>query len=52
LLPAGEQRLATVVPAWRRTRGAGPGATALARLLAGRGVVVPAVLEPPVGVGS
>ena len=50
LLPAGEQRLATVVPAWRRTRGAGPGATALARLLAARGVAVPAVLEPPVGV--
>ena len=27
LLPSGEQRLATVVPAWRRGRGAGPGAT-------------------------
>jgi pilus assembly protein CpaF len=52
LLPAGEQRLATVVPAWRRTRGAGPAATALARLLAARGVAVPAVLEPPVGVGQ
>jgi pilus assembly protein CpaF len=52
LLPAGEQRLATVVPAWRRTRGAGPGAAALARLLAGRGVAVPAVLEPPAGVGA
>jgi pilus assembly protein CpaF len=52
LLPSGEQRLATVVPAWRRTRGAGPGATALARLLAARGVAVPAVLEPPVGVGQ
>ncbi|MFI5894294.1 TadA family conjugal transfer-associated ATPase [Actinoplanes sp. NPDC051513] len=51
LLPAGEQRLATVVPAWRRTRGAGPGAAALARLLAGRGVAVPAVLDPPSGVG-
>ncbi|HEX5199689.1 TadA family conjugal transfer-associated ATPase [Paractinoplanes rhizophilus] len=52
LLPAGEQRLATVVPAWRRTRGAAPGATALARLLAGRGVAVPAVLEPAPGVGA
>ena len=45
LLPAGEQRLATVVPAWRRLRGAGPGAQALARLLADRGVVVPAILR-------
>lgn len=52
LLPAGEQRLATVVPAWRRSRGAGPGAAALARLLAVRGVAVPAVLEPPAGVGA
>jgi len=52
LLPSGEQRLATVVPAWRRARGAGPAATALARLLAGRGIGAPAVLEPPVGVGS
>ncbi|WP_438870628.1 TadA family conjugal transfer-associated ATPase [Paractinoplanes bogorensis] len=48
LLPAGEDRLATVVPAWRRQRGAGPGAGALARLLAVRGVAVPAVLTPPV----
>ncbi|WP_433373335.1 TadA family conjugal transfer-associated ATPase [Actinoplanes sp. CA-142083] len=52
LLPAGEQRLATVVPAWRRTRGAAPGATALARLLAVRGVAAPAVLEPPPRVGA
>ncbi|WP_250002236.1 TadA family conjugal transfer-associated ATPase [Actinoplanes sp. M2I2] len=48
LLPSGEARLATVVPAWRRLHGAGPGATALARLLLARGVAVPAVLEPPV----
>jgi pilus assembly protein CpaF len=47
LLPSGEQRLATVVPAWRRLRGAGPAASALARLLIARGVSVPAVLEPP-----
>jgi pilus assembly protein CpaF len=47
LLPSGEQRLATVVPAWRRHRGAGPGAAALAQLLAARGVRVPAVLMPP-----
>jgi pilus assembly protein CpaF len=50
LLPSGEQRLATVVPAWRRGRGAGPGAAALGRLLVGRGVAVPAVLDPPAGV--
>ena len=47
LLPAGEHRLATVVPAWRRLRGAGPAAPALAQLLAARGVAVPAVLAPP-----
>jgi pilus assembly protein CpaF len=47
LLPSGEQRLATVVPAWRRGRGAGPGAGALAQWLAERGVVVPAVLRRP-----
>jgi len=52
LLPAGEQRLATVVPAWRRLRGAGPGAAALARLLTTRGVATPAVLEPPAGSAS
>nr|WP_203805100.1 TadA family conjugal transfer-associated ATPase [Actinoplanes tereljensis] len=52
LLASGEQRLATVVPAWRHGRGAGPGAPALAQMLAIRGVAVPAVLEPPVGVGS
>jgi len=38
----------TVVPAWRRLRGAGPGATALVRMLAARGVAAPAVLLPPV----
>jgi pilus assembly protein CpaF len=52
LAPAGEQRLATVVPAWRRLVGAGPGAAALARLLADRGVAVPAVLQPPMGAGG
>ena len=45
LLPSGDQRLATVVPAWRRLRGAGPGAPALAQLLTDRGVAVPAVLR-------
>ena len=45
LLPSGDQRLATVVPAWRRLSGAGPGAQALAQLLADRGVVVPAILR-------
>ena len=48
LLPAGEDRLATVVPAWRHRHGAGPGAAALARMLAVRGVPVPAALRPPV----
>jgi pilus assembly protein CpaF len=47
LLPSGEQRLATVVPAWRRGRGAGPGAGTLAQWLAERGVTVPAVLRRP-----
>jgi pilus assembly protein CpaF len=47
LLPSGEQRLATVVPAWRRGRGAGPGAGALTQWLAERGVTVPAVLRRP-----
>ncbi|MFG1996456.1 TadA family conjugal transfer-associated ATPase [Actinoplanes sp. NPDC048988] len=49
LLPTGEHRLATVVPAWRRLRGPGPGAAALSHLLASRGVRVPAVLSPPQG---
>jgi pilus assembly protein CpaF len=48
LLPAGHERLATVVPAWVRGRGAGPAAEALARMLAARGVPVPAVLSDPV----
>jgi pilus assembly protein CpaF len=47
LLPTGEQRLATVVPAWHRLRGTGPAAPALAQMLASRGVAVPAVLSPP-----
>ncbi|MEV4703615.1 TadA family conjugal transfer-associated ATPase [Actinoplanes sp. NPDC049316] len=44
LLPTGEQHLATVIAAWQRGRGAGPGAPALARLLSERGVAVPPVL--------
>jgi pilus assembly protein CpaF len=36
-----EERLTTVVPAWQRGRGAGPGAGPLARLLAERGAGVP-----------
>jgi pilus assembly protein CpaF len=51
LLPAGDQRLATVVPAWRRGRGAGPGAEHLAWLMHTRDVPVPAVLTPPEGLG-
>jgi pilus assembly protein CpaF len=52
LLPSGEQRLATVVPAWQRLRGAGPAAPVLARLLTERGVAVPSALRPPVGAGG
>jgi pilus assembly protein CpaF len=48
LLPAGHERLAAVVPAWVRGRGAGPAAEALARMIATRGVPVPAVLSEPV----
>jgi pilus assembly protein CpaF len=44
LLPTGQARLVQAVPAWRRETGAGPAATALARLLAARGVAVPPVL--------
>jgi pilus assembly protein CpaF len=47
LLPAGEQRLVAVVPAWRRGRGAGPAAECLARLIAGRGVRIPTILTSP-----
>ena len=48
LLPAGHERLATVVPAWVRGTGAGPAAEALARMIAARGIAVPAVLSEPV----
>lgn len=41
LLPAGPERLVTVVPAWVRGHGPGPAATALARMIASRGVPVP-----------
>lgn len=44
LLPAGPERLATVVAAWHRTHGLGPAASALARLLASRSVAVPPIL--------
>ncbi len=47
LLPAGHERLATVVPAWQRAGGPGPAAAALARLIATRGVAVPEVLATP-----
>jgi pilus assembly protein CpaF len=46
LVPYGEQRLATVMPAWHRDGGLGPGAATLARLLTERGVPVPALLDP------
>ncbi|HET9517035.1 MAG TPA: ATPase, T2SS/T4P/T4SS family, partial [Actinoplanes sp.] len=44
LLPTGADRLATVVPAWRRGTGPGPGAAELVRLLRDRGVSAPAGL--------
>jgi pilus assembly protein CpaF len=47
LLPTGEQRMATVVPAWQRERGTGPAAATLARMIAQRGYPVPAILQPP-----
>jgi pilus assembly protein CpaF len=47
LLPIGDQRLATVVPAWRRDQGVGPAAAALAHLLVRRGVRIPPVLGAP-----
>jgi pilus assembly protein CpaF len=46
LAPSGEQRLATVIPAWQRDRGSGPGAATLVRLLTERGVTPPAALHP------
>ncbi|MFC7529470.1 TadA family conjugal transfer-associated ATPase [Actinoplanes sp. GCM10030250] len=49
LRPAGEERLASVVPAWQLGRGAGPGAAELGRMLAERGVAVPAILRPARG---
>ena len=47
LLASGRERLATVVPAWQRSRGPGPAAQALAQMIAGRGHAVPAILNVP-----
>ncbi|MEH1167858.1 TadA family conjugal transfer-associated ATPase [Micromonospora sp. CPCC 205539] len=47
LLPAGPDRLATVVPAWVRGRGLGLAARALGALLRDRGVPVPPILSEP-----
>lgn len=44
LLPSGSTRLVTAVPAWQHGTGPGPAAGTLCRLLAGRGVAVPALL--------
>ncbi|MFC7549070.1 TadA family conjugal transfer-associated ATPase [Plantactinospora sp. GCM10030261] len=44
LAPSGPDRMVTVLPAWRRSVGAGPARAALARLMADRGVRVPAAL--------
>ncbi|MFI1994617.1 TadA family conjugal transfer-associated ATPase [Actinoplanes sp. NPDC020271] len=45
LVPSGESRLTTVVPAWERHSGAGAGAGLLGRMLLDRGVRVPPALE-------
>jgi pilus assembly protein CpaF len=45
LLPSPETHLVSAVPAWRRGRGAGPAAPALATLLTRRGVTPPPVLR-------
>ena len=44
LLPTGTDRLATVVAAWQRGAGNGPGAEALAEMIAVRGQAVPSIL--------
>lgn len=44
LLPDGDRRYVTAVPAWHRTTGAGPAAGALGRLLTTRGVATPDAL--------
>jgi pilus assembly protein CpaF len=44
LVPSGESRLTTVVPAWELHSGAGVGARVLGRMLFDRGVRVPAAL--------
>jgi pilus assembly protein CpaF len=53
LLPHGADRLATVMPAWRRGTGAGPAVGALAQMLTDRGFPVPPalLLSPSTGAG-
>ncbi|BCY05179.1 TadA family conjugal transfer-associated ATPase [Actinoplanes sp. L3-i22] len=46
LVPSGESRLTSVLPAWDRLTGAGPGARVLGRMLRERGVGVPPALGP------
>jgi pilus assembly protein CpaF len=46
LAPSGESRLTSVLPAWDRLTGAGPGAPVLGRMLRERGVAVPPALGP------
>ncbi|MEE6261270.1 TadA family conjugal transfer-associated ATPase [Plantactinospora sonchi] len=52
LLPAGPDRLVTVVPAWSRERGLGPAAPALATLIGERGVPVPPLLASAADSGA
>lgn len=49
LLPAGPERFVAAVPAWHCGAGPGPAAPRLVRLLAERGVPVPALLTQPGG---
>ena len=47
LRPLGEDRLATVVPAWQRGSGPGPAAGVLAQMIAERGLPMPVILRSP-----
>jgi pilus assembly protein CpaF len=49
LSPVGPDRIATVVPAWNRGTGPGPGAAVLAQVLLDRGVPAPTILMSPAG---
>src|SRR5690606_4562752 len=52
LLPSGPERLVGAVPVWRRGHDLGPAAPVLRKLLADRGVPVPALLRPAAEAGQ